>query len=121
MIKGIAPAGKHIKVDAGSPGGLYFNSQPGQSMVGQLRYNPQSNNIEVYDGTSWISMPANYATVGLNMTAEEAIDWAIKKKQEEQELDELCKQHPSVAEAYERLQILKALTKTAESKSDSNT
>jgi hypothetical protein len=52
------------------------------------------------------------------MTAEEAIDWAIKKKQEEQELDELCKKHPALAEAHERLQILKALTK--ESNSNTN-
>lgn len=121
MIKGITQSGRFVTVTNGNPTSLYINSYSGQTMVGQMRWNPATQNTEVYDGSVWLSMPSSFPSVGLTWDAEQAIDWAIKKKQEEQELAELCKQHPSVAEAYERLQILKALTKSAENKSDSNT
>jgi hypothetical protein len=79
------------------------------------------NDMQVFDGSTWVNVGGGYPSVSLAPYAQSAVDWAMKKQQEEQELAELCKQHPSVAEAYERLQILKALTKSAESKSDSNT
>ena len=82
-------------------------------MVGQLRLH--NGNFEVYDGSSWLSIQSSYATVGLSMTAEEAIEWAHKKMKEEKEFDELCNQHPALAEAYERLQIIKALVKQSDS------
>mgnify|MGYP003345170202 CR=1 FL=1 len=98
-------------VSGGSPGSLYMNSYSGQTMMGQMRWNPTTQNIEVYDGNTWMQMPSSYTTIGLFPDAEAAIDWAIKKQKEEIELDELCKKHPSVAEAYDHLQILKALTR----------
>lgn len=121
MIKGIAQSGRFVTISNGSPSALYMNSYSGQTMVGQIRWNPNTQNLEVYDGSSWMSMPSAIPSVGLTWDAEQAIEWAIKKQKEEAELAELCKQHPAVAEAYERLQIIKALTKSAESKSDSNT
>lgn len=121
MIKGINSSSRYMSVTGGNAGSNYFNSFSGQTMVGQLRFNPHTQGIEVYDGNTWMQLQSSYTSVGLTWDAEQAIEWAIKKKQEELELDELCKQHPAVAEAYERLQILKALTKSAENKSDSNT
>jgi hypothetical protein len=118
MIKGINGAGKHITVSNGMTSMPYINNYNGQSMVGQLRLNPSTSNIEVYDGTTWQLIQSSYASVQLSMTAEEAIDWAIKKKQEEQELDELCKKHPALSEAYERLQILRALTKEGDNNNE---
>jgi hypothetical protein len=118
MIKGITQAGRYVAVNNGTPGSLYMNSYSGQTMVGQIRWNPNTQNMEVYDGVSWISMPTSYPTVGLTWDAEQAIDWAINKKKEEAELEELCKRHPSVAEAYERLQILKVLTKQQDQESE---
>jgi hypothetical protein len=111
MIKGVIQTGKHVAVSGGQATNPYFSNYSGQTMVGQLRYNPNTTNIEVYDGNSWLQMGTSYASVGLTMSAEEAIDWVIKKQQEERELDELCKQHPALQEAYERLQIIKALVK----------
>ena len=118
MIKGINQSGRYITISGGVPPGNYFTSFSGQTMVGQLRWNPSTQNTEVYDGNNWQTLGTTYASVGLTPQAETAIDWALQKIREEQELDELCKQHPSVAEAYERLQILKTLTKQSDTKKD---
>lgn len=121
MIKGITQNSKHLIVNGGSMSMPYINNYTNQAMVGQLRLNPSTQNIEVYDGNAWLSINASYASIGLSMTAEEAIDWAIKKQQEEKELDELCKKHPALADAYERLQIIKTLIEQGDTDIDTDT
>jgi hypothetical protein len=109
MIKGINSTGRYVTVMGGESSPTYMNSYSGQSMVGQMRFNPSNQNIEVYDGNTWITMSANFASVGLTWDAQEAIDWAINKRREEQELKGLCEQHPGLLEAYEKFQVMKAL------------
>ena len=118
MIKGVT-GGPGIVVDSGYTTMPYISQNANNPMQGMLRIS--GSDLQVFDGSSWIHAGGGYPSVSLNGVAQAAVDWAMKKQQEEQELAELCKQHPGVAEAYERLQILKALTKSAESKSDSNT
>jgi hypothetical protein len=115
MIGSITAMSPNVVVNGGTNSLPYINQYAGHSMTGQLRLH--NGNFEVYDGTNWLSIQNSYVTVGLSMTAEEAIQWAREKMKEEKELDELCKTHPALAEAYERLQILKTLVK----QSDSNT
>ena len=109
MIKGINSSSRHITVSGGSVSGPYINNYSGQSMVGQLRYNNSTSNLEVYNGTTWISMPAAYPSIQMNPAAESAIDWAMRKQAEEYRLQELMEKHPGLKEAYERLEIMKAL------------
>ena len=109
MIRNITNSGRHVIVSGGSPTPLYMNSYSGQSMVGQMRWNPNNQQIEVYDGTSWLQMPYSYTSVGLTGTAENAIDWAIQKQQEERELLTLCEKHPGLKETYEKFLVMKAL------------
>ena len=73
-----------------------------------LRYNHQSNKIEVYDGSNWLDFGSS-VNVTLNHEAEAIMSWAQKKMQEEKEFEELCKKHPTLQEAHERLQIIKTL------------
>ena len=109
MIKGINSSSKHLSIHGGSISGPYFNSFAGQTMVGQLRYNPSSTNIEVYDGNAWVMLPSAFPSIVINQDAEKAIDWAIRKQQEEVTLQDLLGKHPGLKEAYERLEIMKAL------------
>jgi hypothetical protein len=118
MIKGITQSGRHMMVSGGQTSGPYFNSSYGQTMVGQLRYNPNSTNLEVYDGSSWLQMPSAYTSIGLTGTAEDAIDWAIQKQREERELLELCEKHPGLKETYEKFQMMKALVTEYEGKKE---
>jgi hypothetical protein len=118
VIKSVT-GGNGIVVDSGYTTMPYISQNNNNPMQGMVRIS--GNDIQVFDGSTWMNVGGGYPSVSLAPHVQTAVDWAVKKQQEEQELAELCKQHPSVAEAYERLQILKALTKSAENKSDSNT
>jgi len=95
---------------------LYANTNPSsmyvgnQQSAGMLRYNTQNNHMEVYDGTNWMKFGSN-ASIGLTREAEEIMRWARDKMREDREFDALCREYPTLQDAYERLQIVKALVK----------
>ena len=65
--------------------------------AGMVRYN--NNNLEIYDGSSWMIMQSSYPQVELDGVAQEAIQWVRRKIEEEKKLLELAKTHPTVADA----------------------
>lgn len=105
VIKGITGNnGITVQYNGGSP---YVNMN--NASAGMVRYNGNSSSLEVYDGSSWLQLDTSYPTIGLDGNIMSAIEWARKKRDEEEELLRLCKEHPGLQEAYERLQIMKAL------------
>lgn len=101
MIGNIGQTGKYIAV-TGGPAGNYVNNT-GLMSVGQLQFNTHSQQLEVYNGISW--QPLNQGTyyVGLNPRAEDILDWAAKKMEQEmeqeQEAQAMAEQYPAVADA----------------------
>lgn len=86
--------------------------------AGMVRYN--NSNIEVYDGTSWLPMVSSYPQIELDGVTQEAIQWVRRKMEEEKQMLELAKKHPSVADALaavthaeKQVQIVAALVDTA--------
>ena len=71
--------------------------------AGMVRYNTSSQQLEAYDGSVWHRI-ANNENVGLTHDAVEAIHWARDRIVKEQQLKELAKQHPGVADALQQLQ-----------------
>jgi hypothetical protein len=57
-----------------------------------------------------------HATVGLSDEAESLLDWARQKRDDEIVMQSLMAKHPGLREAYERLEIMKALTLQEENK-----
>jgi hypothetical protein len=94
----------------GGSASTYVNAYSGSQGVGNLRFNTSNQNLEVYDGTNWINMNMPDVTVGLNNEAESLLDWARERRNEEMAWKERMKTHPGLQEAYERLEIMKALT-----------
>jgi hypothetical protein len=95
-------------------------SSTGNSLVGQLRYNGSSQNMEVYDGNSWIAMASAWPTVELAPHVQAVVNWAQIKMAEESRLKALAAKHPSVedaleavAKAEEQVRIVAALVDTA--------
>jgi hypothetical protein len=99
MINGISVSGKYTVVHGGYNNMPYVNNN--NTSAGMVRYN--NGNIEVYDGTTWLLMNGSIATVGISPVAESAIEWAMKKMQEETEMEHLASQHPAVKIAYENM------------------
>lgn len=94
-------------------------SGTGNSLLGQVRYNGSSQNLEVYDGTNWLTMTGSYPTIDLAPHVQAVITWAQIKMAEETRLKELAAKHPSVADAItavdraqEQVRIVAALVET---------
>ena len=118
MIKGINSSGRYVQVNGGSPSTNYIS--PGAVGAGQMRYNPNTNNIEVNDGNMWQTLGTGFATVELTPDTESLLEWARKKRSEELEYERLAQDNQAVKIAMENVERAKQqLTITAKLARDS--
>ena len=106
MIKDIIPSGRYITV-SGSSGSTYVNGYSGAQGVGNMRFNTSTQNMEVFDGSSWITLNMDHASVGLNGDAESLLDWAREKRNEEMKWYSLASSNEAVRIALEQLEQAK--------------
>jgi hypothetical protein len=105
MIKDVTGSGPFIQVMGGGGYTPYINmSNPS---AGMTRFNGNTNNLEVYDGSAWMTISSNVATVSLNNDAVRAITWANDKMNQEIALEALAKEHPAVNLALDNLKKAK--------------
>ena len=102
MLKGITQSGRYTVVSGGSAS-TYVNGYSGAQGVGNVRYNTSTQNMEVFDGSSWIMLNMGYATVGLTGEAESLLDWARKKRDEEMAWEALASANQAVKIALDNL------------------
>ena len=79
---------------------------PGGQSAGMLRYNTNMNIVEVYDGQVWKEV-SSYASIALTGEAEALLDWARKKRDEEMQIEDLAKEHPTINIALDNLKKAK--------------
>jgi len=101
MINSVNSSSKHLYA-AGGSSLPYVSYNPSNPAQGMLRLN--GSDMEVFDGNQWMKIYASSANVGLNSEAESAIDWAIKRQQQEKEWYELASSNESVRIALEQLE-----------------
>lgn len=101
MIKNITTgAGLQVNNNYSSWPSFYNTvSSTGNNLVGQLRYNGSSQNMEVYDGNSWLTMTGAYPTIELAPQVQAVVNWAQIKMAQESRIQELAAKHPAVADA----------------------
>jgi hypothetical protein len=112
MIKGIT-GGNFVNVLGGHASGPYIS--PGSSGAGIMRYNGNTQTIEVNDGISWQALNAAYPSVELNGRAVSILEWAEQKMMEEQQLNELCKKYPGLERARSNFETFRQLVLAEES------
>ena len=104
MIKSIHSSSPFITVSGGNPGstyiGNYSNNAPG---VGNMRYNPNSQNIEVYDGSTWIILSAHHTNINLSDDAVSLLEWARKKRDEDLERERLAQTNPVIKDLVNQI------------------
>jgi hypothetical protein len=83
----------------------YVNQNSSNPMQGMLRLN--GSDMQVFDGTAWLSISASYPSIGLNGVAESAINWALTKMQEEAEFKKLAETSDAVKHAIEEVNLAK--------------
>ena len=107
MIKGIMGS-NGIAVEGGNTSVPFVNANINNPMTGMIRIH--GTDMQVFDGSGWLSVSTSYATVGLEPTAEEAIKWVRHKMEEEQDLHKRMERHPGLKDAYEKFWIMDILT-----------
>ena len=106
MIKQINSDPQWIQVQQGYHGVPPIS--PGAQSAGLLRYNSNTNNIEVYNGMAWYGIDT---TVGIDLSssAKETLTWAYNKMQEERRLKDLMAQHPGLKDLHDKFEMMKVL------------
>jgi hypothetical protein len=117
MIKSIHSSTPFLTISGGNPGSTYIGNFNGTG-VGNMRYNPNSQNIEVYDGNTWIILSAHHANINLSDDAVSLLEWARQKRNEELELERLAQTSPAIKdlitqieEKEEQIRVVQALIK----------
>jgi len=93
MIKGITN-GYGISVTGGNNALPYVPMNHDNPIQGMIRV--WGTDLQIFNGSSWTLLPSSYSTVTLDSNAVELLEWARKKKREEEVLISLPNDHPAV-------------------------
>jgi len=99
MIKGLVSNSPYLNVSAVS--GEYINMTT--PSAGMVRYNGNNSCFEVYDGSYWRQF-VQHQTLDLTTHANDILNWAAKKMQEERNRKLLSETHPAIKAALENLE-----------------
>lgn len=101
MIKGITSNSSFVTVNGGSAMQPYFS--PGAQGAGQMRYNTNTNNMEVWDGVTWKELGTTYTSIDLSYEAQELLRWAREAKNKELAREQRIQNNPALRKAYEAI------------------
>ena len=104
MIKGLQGV-TGITVGGGNTSLPYVGPNSSNPMTGMVRIN--NTELEVFNGSNWQQLPSSYATVSLDQDVLDIIQWARKKRQEENDWYKLASSNEAVRIALEQLEQAK--------------
>ncbi len=103
MIGSITSSGRYVTVSGGYPVNTYVNTSMPNLGVGNIRYNTSINCMEVCTGSGWTQLTPSSATVNLTPDAEQLLDWARNKRDQELARADLAKTNPAVADLLRQI------------------
>ena len=104
MIKGLmGKAG--VSVSGGDTSLPYITMNSENPIQGMVRV--WGTDLQVFNGSSWMTIPSSYATVTLDEYTLNAMDWARQKMLEEKVLEALSDDNPAVKIAKENVNRIK--------------
>ena len=104
MIKGLMGT-TGITVSGGDTALPYVSTNITNPMTGMIRIH--NTDLEVFNGSSWQMLSTSYATVGLDQDVLDIVQWARKKRDEENEWYKLASSNEAVRIALEQLEQAK--------------
>ena len=115
MIKGLQGI-TGITVTHGNTSVPYINQTSNNPIQGMIRV--YGSDMQVFDGATWLNMNAGYATVSLDQDILDIVQWARKKRDEEQNILAAAEKHPAIriamdnfAKAKQQLDVTIILSK----------
>jgi hypothetical protein len=104
MIKGLA-SGVGVKVTGGDSSLPYVPMNNENPIQGMIR--AWGGNLQVFNGSSWITIPYSQASVTLDEYTLGLLDWVRMKKIEEEALISLPNDNPAVKLARQNVNLAK--------------
>jgi hypothetical protein len=98
MIKGLMGT-CGVTVSGGDTSLPYINQNPNNPIQGMIRINMTA--LEVFNGTSWQSLPSSYATVTLDQDILDVIQWARTQRTMAMNRLTLAQNNPALMKALE--------------------
>jgi hypothetical protein len=123
-INKIVSSHPSIRITGGDPQipELKYTVSNEPSTLGDVRYNPNTKNLEVFDGTGWIQYAGSTAYVNLDLETTHVLTWAKCRMLEEQNIQEMAQIYPSVEDAWQNFKNaenqLRVLVKLVEKNSE---
>ena len=105
MIKGLT-SGPGITVQGGNTSFPYVPMNTSNPIQGMIRIN--GNDMQVFDGSSWINMASSYATVELDGDTQSLLHWARKQRDQQLARERRIENNPALKKAYEAIQRAEA-------------
>lgn len=106
MITCIYTDDKHLVTT--TPPGTRINMNG--SGAGIVRFNTMNQQLEVFDGTSWLYLTTGRQQISLAQEVTDILEWAKEKRQEEIKLKDLMSKNPALREAHNHFELLKLLS-----------
>jgi hypothetical protein len=100
MIKGLMGT-CGVTVSAGNTTVPYINQNVSNPMQGMIRV--WGSDMQVFDGTAWITMSTSYATVTLDQDILDTIQWARTQRTMAMNRLTLAQNNPALMKALEKL------------------
>jgi hypothetical protein len=100
MIKGVM-SGSGINVQGGHTSFPYVPMNSNNPISGMLRVNGQD--MQVFDGSAWITVGASYATVELNGETQAILQWAREQRDKQAIREQRIQKNPALMKAYEAI------------------
>jgi hypothetical protein len=101
MLQDITSSSRYVTAYGGGSSLPYVPSNANNPIQGMVRV--QNQNIQVFDGSSWINMTQSVASVGLTPEVESLLEWVKSKQRQEIELLELASKNQAVLIALENV------------------
>ncbi len=98
MIKGLMGT-QGITVSAGNTSVPYINQNTNNPLQGMIRI--WGSDMQVYDGTSWITMNTSYATASLDQETQDLLSWARAQRTMALNRMTLAQNNPALMRALE--------------------
>ena len=105
MIKGVM-SGSGINVQGGHTSFPYIAQNSNNPIQGMIRVHGQD--LQVFDGSTWIMLGTNYSTVELNGDTQAILQWAREQRDKQVKREQLIKDNPALAKAYEAIERAEA-------------
>lgn len=91
-----------VIISGGNTSVPYVNQNSSNPMQGMIRV--WGNDMQVFDGTTWMNMSTSYATVSLDAETQDLLQWARTQRQLELNRATLVKNNPALQKAKEAIE-----------------